>query len=123
MKELIFRTRVVASLFVIMTIIMASGCSKDNKDNQDGGNTNAPPNEVTIQSMSYNPSVLTVTAGTRVTWRNKDNVEHTVTSDQNLFDSGNIAVNSSYSFTFNTPGTYGYHCQIHSGMTATVVVK
>jgi plastocyanin len=123
MKESNFRTRLVSSLFVIMTIIMASGCSKDNADNQNTGNSNTPPNEVTIQSMSYNPSVLNVTAGTRVTWRNKDNVEHTVTSDQALFDSGTIGVNSSYSFTFNTPGTYGYHCQIHTGMTATVVVK
>ena len=79
-------------------------------------------NEVLIQGMAFSPSTLNVTAGTVVKWTNKDAMVHTVTSDSTLFDSGNIAVNGVYSYTFNTAGTFTYHCTIHPTMKATVIV-
>jgi plastocyanin len=111
-----------AALFIIF--ISLAGCSKDNSSDN---NTNTPgtpaSNEVLIQGMSYNPSSITVVAGTKITWRNKDNVSHTVTSDSNLFDSGMMGTNGTFSYTFTTPGMYPYHCTVHAGMTATVIVQ
>jgi len=48
---------------------------------------------------------------------------HTVTGDDNSFDSGNISAGSRFSRTFSVVGTYKYHCTIHPSMTGTVVVK
>lgn len=84
---------------------------------------------VSIQAMSFIPATLTVKAGTIVTWTNNDSVEHTVTSDAGLFDSGLISASGIYSsggnfsFTFATVGTYAYHCKIHPSMTAKVIVN
>lgn len=80
-------------------------------------------NEVFIQGMAFSPNILTITAGTTVKWTNKDAMVHTVTSDTNVFDSGNIAVDGTYSYTFNDAGTFAYHCTIHPSMKATVVVN
>ena len=38
------------------------------------------PNEVWIQSTGFDPTTLTVSVGATVTWTNKDNLKHDVTS-------------------------------------------
>ena len=49
--------------------------------------------------------------------------EHTVTSDEaGIFDSGPLGGEATFSFTFLDPGTYAYHCSIHTSMTGTVQV-
>ena len=74
-------------------------------------------NTIAIQNFSFQPSILSVPAGTTVTWRNQDNVQHTVTSDTvGLFDSNTITPGNVFSFTFNNPGSYKYHCNIHPSM-------
>lgn len=80
-------------------------------------------NEVFIQGMAFSPSTITVTAGTTVTWTNKDGVAHTVTSTTSLFDSGSISAGGTYSHTFSTAGTFPYLCTVHPTMTATVKVN
>lgn len=81
------------------------------------------PNEIFIKGMAFNPATITVTAGTTITWTNKDGVPHTVTSTTGLFDSGSINNHETYSHTFSTAGTYPYICTFHTTMTATVQVK
>ena len=78
---------------------------------------------VNIKSQSFQPSTLSVPAGTTVTWHNQDNAQHTVTSDTNgQFDSGAIATGKKFTHTFTDPGSYGYHCSIHPGVKGTIVV-
>jgi plastocyanin len=66
---------------------------------------------------------LNVAAGTTVTWTNSDAVAHTSTSDTTGWNSGTVAPGGQFSFTFQTPGRYAYHCTIHPGMIGTVVVQ
>jgi plastocyanin len=80
-------------------------------------------NEVFIQGNAFNPKTITVTAGTTITWTNKDGIAHTVTSTSALFDSGSISANGTYSRTFSTAGTFPYICTVHPTMTATVKVN
>jgi amicyanin len=78
---------------------------------------------VDIIDFAYSQPNLTVTVGSKVTWTNKDNVVHTVTGDTDVnLNSGNLGLNQSYSMTFNTPGTYAYHCTPHPFMTGKVTV-
>lgn len=79
--------------------------------------------QVTIKGMDFHPSMISVAPGTTVTWTNDDSFQHTTTSDTKVWDSGLLAPGKSYSTTFDKPGTYPYHCAIHSFMTGTVVVK
>lgn len=80
-------------------------------------------NEVTIQGMAFSPQTLTVPVNTTVKWTNNDGISHTVTSDTALFDSGTISSGDTYSFKFTSTGTFNYHCKIHPGMTATIIVQ
>ncbi len=87
------------------------------------GQAETPSNDtVLIQPVSYRPASLTVSAGTEVIWINRDIVRHTVTSDEGLFDSGNIERGESFNYTFEKPGTYRYHCTIFPIMHGTIIV-
>ena len=82
---------------------------------------------VAIANYGFYPATLDVVKGTTVTWVNMDLVQHTVTSgtDQaptGLFDSHELSHMQSFSYTFTAPGTYVYYCDIHPGMTGTIVV-
>lgn len=63
-----------------------------------------------------------VESGTTVRWTNEDEDAHTVTGDNGGPNSGQIQENGTYSYTFNTPGTYPYHCANHPEMEGVVVV-
>lgn len=78
--------------------------------------------EVTIQHFTFGPQVLTVKAGTKVTWVNKDIEPHTVVSNDQKFQSEALDTDESFSVTFDTAGSYGYFCSIHPHMTGTVTV-
>src|SRR5215217_3928620 len=80
---------------------------------------------VNIKNFAFNPPNVTVAPGTTVTWVNNDQTAHTATATDpaGAFDSGTLQPGQSYSFTFDKPGTYAYHCNIHPDMTATVTVS
>jgi plastocyanin len=116
-------------LFAILSLISACTKQVDNMSTTvsgtgtKGGTAGPGTNEVWIQSMAFNPSVITVAAGTTIKWTNKEAITHTVTSKTDLFDSGPIGSNGTFSFTFPSAGTFDYHCTIHPSMVASVVVN
>lgn len=78
---------------------------------------------VTIANFAFMPPTLSVPTGTVVTWTNSDDVGHTVSADDGKsFDSGVIGHNATFQLTAGAPGTYGYFCQIHPFMKATLTV-
>lgn len=76
-------------------------------------NTPAAGASVAMGDRSFSPQSLTVSVGTTVTWNNSSGRPHTVTADNNAFDSGTVGSGGSFSYTFTTAGTYGYYCQFH----------
>jgi plastocyanin len=82
-----------------------------------------PVAHVYIQFAAYGPEQLDVLPGQRVLWTNVSPRTHTVTSDDGLFDSGDVASDSRFTFQFNTPGIYHYHCTIHAGIVGEVDVR
>lgn len=72
---------------------------------------------------SFVPNVaVEVVVGDTLEFDNRDEVAHTFTSDEGLFDSGPVAAGDRYGYAWATPGTYGYHCEIHPTMRGQVVV-
>jgi plastocyanin len=79
---------------------------------------------IVIRNFAFEPSNITVNVGATVTWNNEDSTFHTVTSDTGSeLNSGNLATGQSFSHTFNTTGTFSYHCAMHTSMRAQVVVQ
>ena len=76
------------------------------------------------EKYSFSPATLSIKVGTQLVWTNKSDAPHTVTSDSaGVFSSpGNITQNQTFMFTFTTPGTFAYHCNVHPYMKATITV-
>ncbi len=80
-----------------------------------------PPASIDIIDLDFDPRLVTVTAGTAITWTNVGELPHTVTGD--FGDSGFLEPGGAYSTTFNEEGTFDYLCTIHPTMIGTVVVE
>jgi plastocyanin len=84
--------------------------------------------EVEMEDFEFNPPILVIRPGTTVKFANKDDVQHTATSDTGVFDSGYLSKGEEYSYIFTEPGTYPYYCIPHGGpggqgMAATIIVQ
>src|SRR5439155_17195735 len=94
-----------------------------------GANAATAAVAVLTPSNTFSPQTVTVRIGDTVAWDNPDpSGVHNVVSDDGMTFSSGAAVAGpwTYSFTFTTAGTFGYHCTLHgapnSGMFGTVIV-
>lgn len=107
-------------LLVGIVALFSLSCSKDNS----ATNMNpVPADTIYIDGSAYSPDDHTVGVGSKVTWINNDAMSHTVTAnDGTSFSSGNITTGSSFSYVFNSIGTYNYHCADHPSMQGKITV-
>jgi len=105
-------------------VLGLAACSSSSKSSGSGPSSNAPADTIVIQNTAYATPDVSVKAGATVTVQNKDGFAHTVTSDDaGKFNTGNIDGNKTVMFTApSTPGTYKFHCNIHSFMHGTLTV-
>ena len=101
----------IAALFLALTSPVLAGASPS-------------PNQIDIKECMYSPDTLKVTAGTKVTWINRDDVPHTIvdSATPKMFHSAALDTNDGYSFAFVKPGTYHYFCTLHPQMVGTIIV-
>ena len=78
-------------------------------------------NAITIQNFAFSPATLTVKKGTTVTWTNNDSAPHQIKSA--TFNSSQLSKGQSFSFTFNTAGSFDYSCAIHPSMLGKIIVQ
>ncbi|HEV8601382.1 MAG TPA: cupredoxin family copper-binding protein [Patescibacteria group bacterium] len=78
---------------------------------------------VSIENFAFSDASITIKKGDIVIWTNNDSAPHTVTGDSGGPGSSNLSANQTYSFTFNTIGTFNYHCAIHPSMKGVVIVS
>ena len=100
-------------LLLTFAVVLAffSNCSKKPKGEPG-------PNEIWLEYQAYDPPQRSVAVGTTITFTNKDNADHTVTSTNHTFDSGRIRSGNTFQYTFNTAGTYYFYCNYHSSNSA-----
>jgi plastocyanin len=78
---------------------------------------------IEMKNISFSPRNATVKVGQKVTWTNKDAVQHNVIADSGAsFKSDAFGQNGTYSFTPTKAGTIKYECTLHPGMTAVLTV-
>lgn len=99
-----------------------------NESTPDEGNAPAPSGDavraekVEIVEFIYDPDPVTIEAGGKVTWINRDAAPHTATADDGSFDTGTLEMGKLKSESFKEAGTYPYFCEIHPDMRGTVEV-
>ena len=126
--------RVLFSMVAGATLALAAAaCGGGGPAPTTGGTSSAAPtaaasctgsagDAVSIANLAFNPNSIAISAGGTVTWTNNDNTTHTVTFDAGP-DCGRVSVGATVSRTFDTVGTFTYHCTIHPSMKGTVVVE
>lgn len=92
------------------------------------GAASAATVNVAVGDNTFTPGAVTIAAGDTVVWADNGVRPHTVTADDNSFDSGNMSTGQTFSRTFTTPGTIRYFCKIHGaaggiGMSGTIIVQ
>lgn len=86
---------------------------------------------VRLSEIAFRMQNIRISAGTKVTWINDDEVEHYVNSDSHpahtyflLQNSQALSKGDSFSVTFDKEGIYPYHCSAHaSSMTGAILVE
>lgn len=114
------------------TLALAAACGGTNPGASPGPNVGVPAptvgcmgsggQPVGIANFAFNPQNVSVAVGANVTWTNTDTGTHTVTFDAGP-DCGLVNTGQSLSRTFDTAGSFAYHCAIHTSMKGTVVVQ
>lgn len=111
----------VVGLLLVFSVTLMNGCKQRAAaaDAQDG----AAAQTVSIDNFSFTPMEITISPGTQVTWTNKDDVPHTVTSVDKRFKSQALDTDEKFSFTFKNPGSYEYFCSVHPKMIGKIIVR
>jgi plastocyanin len=76
-----------------------------------------------VKLFQFRPERLEVKAGTTVTWINEDEIYHTITADDQSFGAPLDGKGKKFTFTFNRPGAYTYHCERHEHMRGEIDVR
>lgn len=86
--------------------------------------SSASEQDVTIEGFLFVPETIVIPVGTTVVWTNRESgINHTSTADDGSWDSGVLTPGQSFSHTFESAGTFPYHCAIHPQMHGTVMVS
>jgi len=115
---------VALAIVAVVLIIRGGGDSPSVRHNAHQKPVVATASQVTVKIIDndFEPSNLTVTKGTTVTWRSAGNLPHTVTEDRNAFASKPLTKTGTFEHTFDAVGTFYYYCIIHHIMTGSVTV-
>jgi plastocyanin len=111
---------IVGACLIVAAAALLSGCA-----------VNPPAGTVVIHDLEFDPSAVTVSKGTRVTWSNQDQIPVQIQTDSfgttptvpGQFSSEPLNPGESYTHTFADVGTFTYSDPFHPYMTGSVVVK
>lgn len=111
---------------VTPTIPLTNATNTTNSTNNGSiGGTTVQTKNVEISDFAFNPQEITINKGDSIMWTNKDTASHTIVSDTGSEINSPYALTNgqTYVHTFNTVGTYDYHCSIHASMKGRVIVQ
>ena len=98
---------------------LALGVEMKNPDS-----TSDKQNRIEIKDFAFNPQTITIKAGEKVTWINRDEEPHTVVSVEKQFKKSTaLDTDQEFTITAGVSGTYTYFCSVHPKMTGTIVVE
>src|SRR4051794_6807430 len=116
-------TRVLLPL-ALTASLAAAGCGSSSSSDSNSTPAAAPAASgggvaIDMKNIAFSPKDATAKVGQKVTWTNKDSVDHNVIANNGAFKSDDFGQNGTYSFTPTKAGKIEYQCTLHPGMTAT----
>ncbi|MEI6058816.1 MAG: cupredoxin family copper-binding protein [archaeon] len=115
---------IIAIVLVVVSVLVGAYFLAGYKVSSNSGGNVAPINGVSISGFAFNPATLTVGVGDTVTWKNEDSAPHTIVSDSGSeISSPSLSNGQTYEHKFGVAGIYEYHCSIHPGMKAKIIVQ
>ena len=128
-------------VFVMLAVVSLSACggggAGTTAPTSNGGvNTPPPAGGISVTNDAFSPGTKTVASGTTLRWAwnsctgggdpyggSQTCVQHSVTFDDGSASSP-LQDQGTFDKTFNTPGTYAYHCSVHGTlMTGIITVQ
>lgn len=86
--------------------------------------TAATTKSISVKDDFFSPKNVTISKGTRVTWRWTGDSDHNVKSTgTKKFKSSTLKDTGTHKVTFTKTGTYNYECTLHDGMTGRIKVN
>ncbi len=140
-------------LFVLLTILLVIGCATETpevteeetveettteetetvEETEIEAVVTEPTEEIVLikGATAIEPSILTVSVGTLVTWKNVDYLDkdkgtgrtHVIAEWNGHFRSEGLEPGEHFSFTFTEPGTYEYRSIATPGARGTIIVE
>ena len=86
------------------------------------GDPQSKKHVVEIRNLEFTPKELAVAPGDTITWINYDLVPHTVTADDESWDSGLINANGQWQTVVQKDMLSTYFCQFHPNMKAQISI-
>jgi len=131
--------RALPALLACSALVLVAGCGTSSNTGNSNAGIAAPPTQnpktsspartgtvhVTYQNIAISPANITVKAGTKVKWINRDPTAHNVSSDSgpSQIQSPDFSQGGSYTYTPLTVGVIHYVCSIHpASMVGTITV-
>ena len=129
-SHLVTRSRLASAGAAALLVVALAGCgsssgssgasSKPSSSAPSGGSPAAAA--ITIKSFKFAPTPLKVKVGSTITVTNADGTDHTVTADDNSFDTGKFS-DGSKTIKVDKAGSYSYHCNVHDYMKGVIQVE
>ena len=114
-------------LLVLAAAVAAAACGSSSSPSTPSGpatTVSIPQGASTLTTTAYSPNPVNVAVGPTVHWMNNDSTAHTSTADGGAWSSGTVnGGGGTFDHTFQSAGTFTYHCTIHPNMVGTVVVQ
>ena len=77
---------------------------------------------IMIDNFVFNPGEVKLKTGTKVTWKNADDIPHTVMAKGGVFRSKPLDTGDEFSYVFAKAGKVDYFCTLHPHMVGSVIV-
>jgi len=110
---------IIASVAVVLVAALGGGAALFVRAELDPGEPVLGVSDVAVRDNQFGPRAIQVPVGTTVTWQWMGEEEHNVVGD--AFESPTQR-DGAFAYTFEEPGTHGFECTLHFGMTGEVVV-
>lgn len=124
------------SLLAGIALLTLASCGGDDGSNDEraeepAANAAGSDAVVTIETFNFAPDPVTVDAGTKIVFTNRDKINHSVTAgtrdapEPDRFEGVMDGAGDSFELTLDEAGTYEYFCKFHpgAGMTGEIVVE
>jgi plastocyanin len=114
--------RISATVAVVLAASIFAACGGSEDKSDDPLTVGGTSETVVITDNEFTPGNLQVPVGATVTFSNEGNAVHDAKDDDDRWETDKLSGDELDAVSFDEAGEYTYHCTLHPGMKARIVV-